>query len=182
MGAAGAGLSLGVLSQKLRFRRRRLQRGFSLLELLVTVTILTILVTLAIPGYGRAVERAKVRDAQAVLVSIYNAQRMYRLDQTTGTPPTPTYGTLPNLVNNRYLTDPDPGGSRIPGDATPGGSNTDWNFAVVSPSATTFTATATRTGGSFNGSTIILDQTYTGAPLYGLPPLRVYAGTHTLRD
>lgn len=137
----------------------------------MVVTIVGVLATLAIPTYGRMVERAKVRDAQTVLVSIFNAQRMYRLDQTAGTPPVPTYGTLPNLINNRYLTDPDPG--------PPPGTNRDWNFDTPVVTANTFTARARRIGGDFDQKIIFLDQTYTGAPNYGG---RVYGGDHILRD
>jgi len=127
--------------------------GFSLMELLIVVFIVGILAAMALPGYGRMVERTVVRDARATLNLIYQAERMYRLDQTV-----PSYGTLNNLINSRYLPNPEP--------------NTSWDYAVLGVGAATFTGQATRTGGQFNGNTVTLDQNFDG---------KNYGGTHPLR-
>ena len=117
--------------------------GLSLIELFVAVIILSILASLALPTFGRAVERAKVREAQAVLVSIYNAERMYRLDQGG-------YGTGADLIGNRYLTNmnPDP---------------TEWSYTISGVGSSAFTVTAQRLSGSYSGNTIEITQAFDGS-------------------
>lgn len=132
--------------------------AFTILELLVAIVILSILAAVAIPNFSRAVERGRVRDAQSVLAAIFEAERMYRLDEAT-------FGRLvEDLVARRYLSDPDPGGT----------TNADWDFTTPAVAAATFTARASRTGGGgHSGMTIEVDQGFNG---------RVYGGNHPLRD
>ena len=136
---------------------KRPASGFTLAELLIVVIIIGILASIALPNFSKAAERAKVKDAQAILASIHSAERVYFLDETR-------FGTDTDLyVNNHYLTNPDPGGT----------TNPDWDFTVTSPTATTFTATATRTGGAYNGNTITVTEAFNGTQ---------FGGTHPLRD
>lgn len=139
-------------------------RGFTLLELLIGLVIVAILAGMAIPGFSKAIEKTKVKDAQSTLAAIYSSEKIYRLDQTNAAG-VATYGTLAQLVANNYISDPDPGGT----------SNTDWDFSTSGVAATAFTATATRTqaGGGYNGRTITVTNTFNGTN---------YGGTHTLRD
>ena len=156
-GEGGADLSA------LRFPHAR-PRGFSLLELLITVVIVSILASIALPNFAKAIEQAKVKDGQTVLAAIASAERIYRLDQGS-------FGSFGNLTVNRYVSDPDAGNQ-----------NENWNFAAVVAGGG-FTATATRTGSRYNGNTIVVDQNYTGAPIAGAPYNgRTYAGNHPLRD
>ncbi len=142
----------------------QLQEGFTLLELIITVLIVGIVASFAIPNFSKMVEKAKVRDVQTALAALATAERIYRLDQGT-------YGTLANLAANNYASDPDAGNF-----------NVDWDYAVVSGGAA-FTATATRTGGGYNNNTVLVNQNYTGAPVAGAPYNgRTYAGSHPLRD
>lgn len=129
--------------------------AFTILELLVVVVIVGILASMALPNFGKAVEKAKVRDAQGTLNMIYQAERMYKLDQGT-------YGTLDNLITNQYLADPRSAGSPF-------------NYAAVNTGATAFTGTVTRVGGgsTYDGKTIIVDQSFDS---------KSYQGTHPLRD
>ncbi len=131
--------------------------AFTLLELLAAIVILSILAAVAIPNFSRALERGRVRDGQSVLAAIFEAERMYRLDENS-------YGRLrEDLVPGRYLTDPDPGNT-----------NTYWDFSTPAFAATTFTARATRTGGGgHHGTTIEVDQAFNG---------RAFGGNHLLRD
>ncbi|GEM_PF-1327309 len=133
---------------------RSLRSGVSLAELLAVVVMVGILAGIALPSYQNMVERARVRDAQTTLNMIFQAQRIFRLDQTPQ-----TYGDLPTLIARNYL--PNPNGSA------------DWTYtaATVPGAPPTFTATATRNGGGapYAGTGISLDQTFTGGPIPGPP-------------
>ena len=129
--------------------------GFTLMELMIGLIIVGILATMAVPGFSRAVERTRVKEAQTTLAAIYSSEKVYRLDQTF-------YGSLDQLVANRYIADPDPGDN-----------NPNWNFGIAGAGTAAFTATATRTGGGNNGQTVTVTQTFSGTS---------YGGTHPLRD
>lgn len=51
-------------------------RGFSLIELLITMTIVGLLAALALPGYTRTVHRALRQDARLALLHIQHRQEM----------------------------------------------------------------------------------------------------------
>ena len=53
-------------------------QGFTLLETLITVTIIAIMASVAIPQYGRAVERGHYRTAQELLEAIYAGEQVYQ--------------------------------------------------------------------------------------------------------
>lgn len=122
--------------------------GFTLLELLLVVVIVGILAAMALPNFARAAERARIKDAQAVLSAIHSAERVYFLDQNS-------YGTLANLIANGYLADPDAGNT-----------NENWDFFVPAPGGaapgSAYTARALRTGGGWNNNTISIDQNFNG--------------------
>ncbi len=124
--------------------------GFTLLELMIGLVIVVILSSIAIPSFSKAIEKTKVKDAQTTLSAIFSAEKIYRLDQNS-------YGSLGTLVVNNYLSDPNSG-------------NSTWIFDAVG-NAGTFAATATRTGGRYNNSTITLDDTFTGTNYGGSHPL-----------
>lgn len=132
-----------------------------MMELLVTVIIVGILAAIALPNFGKAIEKAKVKDAETALAAIASAERVYRLDQGD-------FGSLADLTSNHYVSDPDAGNS-----------NTDWDFEDSNVPAGTFTITAKRTGGGYDGAKVKVDQAYTGGPVYGG---KIYDGDHILRD
>jgi prepilin-type N-terminal cleavage/methylation domain-containing protein len=65
-------------------RRLHPQRaGFTIMELVIAMTIMVILVTMSAPMYGRAVEQARLDTAARNLRTIWAAQRIYWLEEHT---------------------------------------------------------------------------------------------------
>lgn len=54
--------------------------GFSIIELIVVVVIISIVTAFAIPSYHKAMERGRSEQAIANLKSIYNAEKRYHFD------------------------------------------------------------------------------------------------------
>jgi len=82
---------------KIRSALKRLKRGFTLIELIIVMAIVSLLLTLAAPRYFRSVERSKETVLKANLASTRDALDKYYSD--TGKYPE----QLIDLVNQRYL-------------------------------------------------------------------------------
>ena len=95
----------------------RKQAGFSLMELMIVVAIVTILAAIAIPNYVAHVERSNRTDATSALLRLAADQERYYLQNNT-------YGSTTNLGN-------------------PTTENGWYTLAITDSSATSFTATAT---------------------------------------
>jgi type IV pilus assembly protein PilE len=65
-------------------RRARL-RGFTAIELLITVATIAILVTVALPAYNSTIVRANRAAAQSFLLDLANREEQYLLDARTYT-------------------------------------------------------------------------------------------------
>ena len=114
-----------------------MKQGFSLLEMLVVIVIVTVLAGIALPNYTRSAERARMRDAESKLNLVFQAQRIYRLDNGI-------YGTGAQLIPN-YLPNPD---------------TAEWVFTdAAAPTAAAFSVRATRQTGAYATQTITIDQT-----------------------
>lgn len=81
----------------------RRARGFTLVELLVVVAIIAILMLLAMPMIGRALEQARQADCASNLRSFSVAVLLYRNDRDQEPIPTPAW--LSNLYPS-YVSDP----------------------------------------------------------------------------
>ncbi|MBO4707400.1 MAG: prepilin-type N-terminal cleavage/methylation domain-containing protein [Elusimicrobiaceae bacterium] len=57
--------------------KNSMNKGFTLLELLVAILIISILVAIAVPQYMKAVERAKYAEVEEQLSAIAQAQQRY---------------------------------------------------------------------------------------------------------
>lgn len=61
-------------------KNKRLALGFTLIELLITITVIGILTSIAIPSYQNYMTKARRSDAQQLIMLIANRQEQYLLD------------------------------------------------------------------------------------------------------
>ena len=116
--------------------------GFTLIEVMVTVAIILIMAAVAIPQYGRVVERHYWRQAQDLLLTIYSGERAYSFVNSSKYLPVPA-GSLMATWRTIFMDDPQIG-------AVP-----PINYVVTTAAGnTTFVATATRNDGSGRNITI----------------------------
>ncbi len=104
------------------------RNGFSLLELMLTITIVAILASIAYPSYKEHVAKSRRTDAQSALLQIaqfmeknYTATGTYQLPSSAASLP---FTSIPQDSNNSYYT-----------------------ISLSNVTSTTFTVIATRTGG-----------------------------------
>lgn len=81
-----------VRLQGLRSAAHPARRGFTLIELMLTVVIIAILAAIAVPAYQQYMFRARRADATSVLGNIQLAQERYRANQPEYTSSLSTLG------------------------------------------------------------------------------------------
>lgn len=62
---------------------KRVQAGFTLIELMIVVAIIAIIAMVALPSYQGYVERTRAGDAQSALMSLANAMERYHTQNGT---------------------------------------------------------------------------------------------------
>jgi prepilin-type N-terminal cleavage/methylation domain-containing protein len=128
----------------------RNQKGFTLMELMVVIVIVTILAAVAVPLYINYVKDAQRTEAKAAIGAIATAEQTYFLKLQSKNPGTAAqYGTLEDLKGHTTTL-----GEEL---LNISDAETKWSFAVTG-STTGYTVTAT-----YNGSNpaIVVYYTYT---------------------
>ncbi len=122
-------------------KRPSRRTGISLVELLVCVTLIGIMTSMAVPSFRRAVDQSRADIATANLRAIWSAERCYWLEYRC-------YTSDLNLLRSMGLLDP-----------TIVTSSSFYVYAIPSAETTSFTATATRTGGTRWTGAFTIDET-----------------------
>lgn len=76
------------------------EEGFTLVELLAVLAILALIVGIAVPMIGRAIDGANVKASNAQIDLIQDAARLYDLEETAVDDP-----TIGDLIEAEYLED-----------------------------------------------------------------------------
>ena len=104
--------------------------GYSLIEVLVALTIISILTSMAVPAFQRAVDQSRADIAGANLRAIWSAERCYWLENRTYTSDLSTLVTL-DLLDPAIVS-----------------SSTFYSYQITAATSSSFTAKATRIGSS----------------------------------
>ena len=121
--------------------RPRFRGGLTLIEALTALTVISVLLAMSVPSVIRTMEQAHADAAGANLTAIWNAQRLYWLDNRVYA------SNLGALQSARLL------------DASVVSGSSRYSFAISSADSSTFQATATRIGSSVWSGQFTIDET-----------------------
>ena len=83
---------------------RKKVTGFTMIELLVVITLLGLIAAIALPSYGNYVKKTRRKDAQADLVNISNAlERYYTANNTYATATLGAAGIYPAASHQGHV-------------------------------------------------------------------------------
>ena len=77
-----------------RFRNKKKDAGFTLIEIMIVVLIIAILLAIAIPNFLRARETSRAKSCQANMRQIETAKEQWAMDNKMGATDTPTAANL----------------------------------------------------------------------------------------
>jgi len=130
----------------------RIDKGFTLIELMVVVAIIGILAGIAYPSYQDSVLKSRRRDAGGALLGFVNAMERYYTETNSYTGAAGTSGTPANT-----------GAPRIYSIKSPvDGSDKYYDLTINAATATTYTLRATPFGAQASDSCGNLEITNTG--------------------
>jgi type IV pilus assembly protein PilE len=89
-------------TQTARAVHRNSAKGFSLMELMITIAIIAILVALAYPSYARYVRKAQRGEAQQLLINWTNNQEIWRSNNPTYADDVASPDGIPVPTHERY--------------------------------------------------------------------------------
>ena len=148
-------------------RQQRRAGGFSLIELLIAMTLLLVLTALAVPNYLAALSRANEASAASSVRAIISAENLYR--NTFG-----TFTDLPNL-GAEYLTDNLLGAGQKSGykfDAAPGaGTAAGLDFSIQATPQLSIGPSATGLRHYYGDQSAVIRVNLTGVADPSSPPL-----------
>ena len=120
--------------------------GFTLVELVVVVTIIGILSSIAVPRYVSVIERAKIGKAKSAFAILLSAEKIYKAYK----------GTFVDFDNSDLVSKLGP---YIDMESI-ANSDDDWDYSGRVSGGNVVTVIATRTGGGmYNGETITMNST-----------------------
>ena len=124
---------------------RKISKGFTLIELMVTVATIGILAAIALPNYTQYITRSNRAAAQAEMLAIANKEEQF-------------------LLSNRVYTDA--AGITLSGYSLPSQVSSKYTFAVTVGAGTvpSYTITFTPTGSQLSDGTLTLDNTGNKTP------------------
>jgi type IV pilus assembly protein PilA len=133
-----------------KFRKNKIQKGFTLIEILIVVVIVAILAAISVPIYLSYVESARASDAKTTISAIYQASQVYYQDR--GEWPS----SIDQLVNEGYLEISTSTGLQ-------------WNFTLVGAPIQTIEAISTEQMRGGAGHPVKYDVTTGVFSGYGFP-------------
>ncbi|PKM11490.1 MAG: pilus assembly protein PilE [Gammaproteobacteria bacterium HGW-Gammaproteobacteria-3] len=131
---------------------KRIQSGFTLIELMITVAIVGILASIAYPSYQDSVMKSRRADAKGALLGLANAMERHFTETNSyldaaGTTATPADTGAPRIYATQSPVD---GGTPY------------YNLTINAATSTTFTLNAAPIGAQANDKCATLTLTHTG--------------------
>jgi len=116
--------------------------GFTLVELMIVLAIITLLATVALPAYNESVDKTRRSDGQSTLLQLTNAMERYYSEQSPFTYVGAALGA----------------GGIFPDEAPLEGAAKYYDLSITAPTATTYTLLATPKGAQLGDGFMTINQ------------------------